>query len=358
VATCNVILDNTNSESEEMFTAKEQQALHADDEQDGDAVEVNMNLRGGKVLPELPKPKPKPTRADKAAEAAPPEAHTGASDEKKEKFQEIDYNVIAHLKRIPALLSVYDALMLVPELREALVKALLDPELYEVAMAKHRLFTNPLFVNEITFEEEDNVVDDGDHNRPLYIEGNIRVAHLRRILIDPGSAVNILPVRSLTRAGFTVDDLEPTDVVICGFDNNGTTTLGAITIKIQMSTFSFKVRFFVIEANTSYSALLGRPWIHKYRVVSSTLHQCLKFLDGYGTQQRIIGNLTPYTTQESYHADAKYYFPVDECKHQLGRAMPAADIVLKPGTSSASEVKSLCSPSMKKAATPSSRSDG
>ena len=199
------------------------------------------------MLPELPKPKPKPTRADKATEAAPPEAHTGASDEKKEKFQETNYNVIAHLKRIPALLSVYDALMLVLELREALVKALLDPELYEVAMAKHRLFTNPLFVNEITFEEEDNVVDDGDHNRPLYIEGNIGVAHLRRILIDPGSVVNILPVRSLTWAGFTVDDLEPTDVVICGFDNNGTTTLGAITVKIQMSTFSFKVRFFIIE---------------------------------------------------------------------------------------------------------------
>jgi len=49
-------------------------------------------------------------------------------------------------------------------------------------------------VNEITFEEEDKIVEDGDHNHPLYIEGNIGTAHLRRILIDPGSAVNILPV--------------------------------------------------------------------------------------------------------------------------------------------------------------------
>ena len=79
-------------------------------------------------------------------------------------------------------------------------------------------------------------------------------------------------------------------------------------MKIQMSTFSFKVRFYVIDANTSYSALLGRPWIHKYRVVPSTLHQCLKFLDGSKTQQRIIGNMSPYTIQEAYHADAKYFF--------------------------------------------------
>ncbi|XP_066391890.1 uncharacterized protein [Miscanthus floridulus] len=147
-------------------------------------------------------------------------------------------------------------------------------------MAKHHLINNPLFVNEITFDEEDEVIEDGDHNRPLYIEGNIGVAHLRRILIDPRSAVNILPLQSLTWAGFTVSDLEPTDVVICGFDNSRKATLGALTVKIQMSTLSFKVRFYVIDANTSYSALLGRPWIHKYHVVPSMLHQCLKFLDG------------------------------------------------------------------------------
>jgi hypothetical protein len=36
----------------------------------------------------------------------------------------VDYNVFAHLKSIPALLSVYDALLLVPELRQALIEAL------------------------------------------------------------------------------------------------------------------------------------------------------------------------------------------------------------------------------------------
>ena len=59
------------------------------------------------------------------------------------------------------------------------MKALQEPELYEVIMAKHRLVNNPLFVNEITFDEEDEVVEDGDHNRPLYVEGNVGAAHLR-----------------------------------------------------------------------------------------------------------------------------------------------------------------------------------
>jgi hypothetical protein len=111
-----------------------------------------------------------------------------------------------------------------------------------------------------------------------------------------------------------------------------------------MSTFSFKVRFFVIEANTSYSALLGWPWIHKYRVVPSTLHQCLKFLDGSGTQQRIIGNTNPYTIQESHHADAKYYFPVEDSDQKLGRTTPAVDVLVCPGVTSETKARHLIMP--------------
>jgi hypothetical protein len=220
--------------------------------------------------------------------------------------------VVAHLKRIPALLSVYDALLLVPELRQALIEALQKPEVYEIDMAKHNLLCNSVESNQIIFAEEDKVLECDDHNHPLYIEGNITSAHLRRILIDPGSAVNILLVRSLMRAGYTVDDLDSTKVVICGFNNQGTSALGSITVKIQMSSFSFKARFFVIDSNTSYSALLGRPWIHKYHVVPSTLHQCLKFLDNKGEQHQIAANPMPYSIHESHHADAKYYFSSSE----------------------------------------------
>jgi hypothetical protein len=223
MVTCSAVLaDNgaAGSNSEEVFITKEQEDLLTNDEQEGEQVEVNM--------------KSKPPRCDKAAEVNPQEATPGATIKKGDKLQDVEYNVLTHLKRIPALLSIYDALMLVPELWDALVQALLEPERYEVAMETHRLFTNPLFVNEITFDEEDNIVDDGDHNRPLYIEGNVGTTLLRRILVDPGSAVNIMPVRSLTPASFTVDDLEPTDVIICGFDNTGKVILGAVTPDVDV----------------------------------------------------------------------------------------------------------------------------
>ncbi|XP_062213734.1 uncharacterized protein LOC133914699 [Phragmites australis] len=353
VAPCNAITaseDEEDSNSGVAITPEEREALEAEaaSTEEGDMEEVHMNLRNGRELPEPVKlQRPRIEKADGLQREKLPtkEAKPSSSKALGNGDEGVEYNVIAHLKRIPALLSVYDALMLMPDLREALIKALQAPHVYETAMAKHRLLSILAEANEISFSEEDKMVETNNHNRPLYIEGNIGSAHLRRVLIDPGSAVNLLPIRSLTRAGYTMDDLEPTSVVICGYDSNGSKALGSITVKLQMSTFSFKVKFFVIEFVTSYSALLGRPWIHKYQVVPSTLHQCFKFMDNKGEQHRIIGNLFPYTVQEVHHADAKYFFPGTGGEERLGRSNPAADVVITPDpTSSSSEMEFLITP--------------
>jgi hypothetical protein len=141
-----------------------------------------MNLRSRKNLLELQKPQPKRDAKEDAPRTKDVTAQENTQDTPVNSGGEshkIDYNVVAHLKRIPALLSVYDALLLIPELRQALIKALEAPEVYEVTMAKHRLLCNASEVNEITFSEEDKLVQDDNHNRPLYIEGNIGTAHLR-----------------------------------------------------------------------------------------------------------------------------------------------------------------------------------
>jgi hypothetical protein len=86
-----------------------------------------MNLRTGKVLPDLQKPQPRigskehsPPAVDPAAQLDKHEVPVmGEQDPCK-----VDYNVVAHLKCILVLLSVYDALLLVLELHHALIKAL------------------------------------------------------------------------------------------------------------------------------------------------------------------------------------------------------------------------------------------
>ncbi|KAM1242915.1 hypothetical protein ACFX2G_035222 [Malus domestica] len=63
--------------------------------------------------------------------------------------------------------------------------------------------------------------------------------------------------------------------------------------------------FHVIDARTSYSLLLGRPWIHGNGVIPSTFHQCLKF---YREEVKVSqGDTKPFIEAESHFADAKFY---------------------------------------------------
>ena len=73
-----------------------------------------------------------------------------------------DYNVLAHLRKILALLSVFDALMMSQELRDLLINALQNPEKYQSHFAERRheesLCAETLYVNSrangVTFTEE------------------------------------------------------------------------------------------------------------------------------------------------------------------------------------------------------------
>lgn len=62
----------------------------------------------------------------------------------------------------------------------------------------------------------------------------------------------------------------------------------------------------VIDAKTSYNILLGRPWVHENRIVSSSYYQCLKYLEG-GIERKIVADDNPFTEVETHFADAKFY---------------------------------------------------
>ena len=53
--------------------------------------------------------------------------------------------------------------------------------------------------------------------------------------------------------------------------------VGRVTIKVHAGTISSPTEFWVLNSYSPYNAILGRPWLHKIRVVPSTLHQRLRF---------------------------------------------------------------------------------
>jgi len=140
----------------------------------------------------------------------------------------------------------------------------------------------------------------GKHDRSLYFTGykhsggsRIRVAHHA----PPGHAV----------LGNPTHRLSATQTTIYGFNANGTISMGKIKLKFQIGDLRSEVTCYVIDADTSYNLLLGRPWIHRHSVAPSTLHQVMKYIDRDGKVRTLIAERHPFKGIENYFTDSLLY---------------------------------------------------
>lgn len=92
--------------------------------------------------------------------------------------------------------------------------------------------------------------------------------------------------------------------------------MGAVTLPLRFGELVSQVKFYIIDADTSYKALIGRPWLHENNAVPSTLHQCLKYVKD-GKIKQINGDVRPFAAHEAGMKDAKYFMktPVKKATH-------------------------------------------
>ncbi|KAM2736350.1 hypothetical protein PS2_024064 [Malus domestica] len=129
----------------------------------------------------------------------------------------------------------------------------------------------------IHFTDEDLLLGSKPHNRPLFVSGYVREHKVSRMLVDGGSAINIMPKLTMTTIVIKVDELSLSRLLIQGFNQGGQRAMGMVRVEMTIGELKSSTIFHVIDARTFYGLLLGRPWIHANGVVPSTLHQCLKF---------------------------------------------------------------------------------
>ncbi|KAL0423644.1 UNVERIFIED_CONTAM: hypothetical protein Sradi_0899200 [Sesamum radiatum] len=78
----------------------------------------------------------------------------------------------------------------------------------------------------MTFTDEDLLLGSKPHNRPLFVTYYAREQKVNRILIDGGSAVNILPLRIMKELRISTDELTNSRLMIQGFNQGGQRALG------------------------------------------------------------------------------------------------------------------------------------
>ena len=105
---------------------------------------------------------------------------------------------------------------------------------------------------------------------------------VHRVLVDPGSAVDLLHLPAFKQMRVPLDHLSSASRVLLGFNEATTLTVGDIAFPVKASPITQQVLFLVVEDLGPYNAILGRAWLHAMKAVPSTYHQTISYLTASG----------------------------------------------------------------------------
>ncbi|XP_070017965.1 uncharacterized protein [Nicotiana sylvestris] len=155
-----------------------------------------------------------------------------------------DYSIVEQLRKMPAHISLLSLLIHSDEHRRALMKILNEAHV-----------PNKISVNHL--EKIANKIFEG--------------------LVDNGSSANICPFSTLNKLKVDDERIHKNSICVRGFDGGGKDSIGDIVLELTIGLVEFTMEFQVLDIAVSYNLLLGRPWIHAAKAVTSTLRQMVKF---------------------------------------------------------------------------------
>ena len=96
------------------------------------------------------------------------------------------------------------------------------------------------------------------HIKPLYVRTHLNGRPVSKVLIDNGSAVNVMPLRMLRALGRSNSDMIEIEVAMFTFTREVSKSLGILPIDITIGSKIALSIFFVIDSTANYNILLGR----------------------------------------------------------------------------------------------------
>ncbi|XP_030959044.1 uncharacterized protein LOC115980995 [Quercus lobata] len=141
----------------------------------------------------------------------------------------------------------------------------------------------------IGFSDEDKLGTLQPYDDALVVTLRIGGYDVKRVLVDQGSAVEVMYPDLYKGLKLKPEDLTAYDSPLVSFEGKTVTPKGMIRLLIQTDSDVVEVDFIVVEAYSPYTAIVARPWLHALGAVSSTLHQKVKY-PSEGRVKEVIGN--------------------------------------------------------------------
>ncbi|XP_065637606.1 uncharacterized protein LOC136070913 [Quercus suber] len=143
----------------------------------------------------------------------------------------------------------------------------------------------------LDFSEDDKKGTIQPHDDALVVTLRIGGYDVRRVMIDEGSAAEVMYPDLYKGLNLRPQDLTAYSSPLVSFEGRSVILMGMIRLLVQTGSDVVEVDFIVVDAFSLYTAILGRPWLHTLGVVSFTLHQKVKYPSG-GQVLEILGNQT------------------------------------------------------------------
>ena len=105
---------------------------------------------------------------------------------------------------------------------------------------------------------------------------------VHRVLVDPGSAADLLHLPAFKQMRVPLDHLGSAGRVLSGFNMATTLIVWDIAFPVRAGPVTQQVLFSVVEDLGPYNAILGRAWLHAMKAVPSTYHQTISYLTVFG----------------------------------------------------------------------------
>ena len=129
----------------------------------------------------------------------------------------------------------------------------------------------------IAFDDEDLEGTIQPHDDALVIAAWISGFLVKRVMIDQGSGADVMYLDLFKGLGLKNQDLAKYDSPLISFDGRVKIPQGQISLPISMEDKEVMATFIVVNSFSSYTTILGRPWIHAMGAIPSTLHMKVKF---------------------------------------------------------------------------------
>ena len=132
----------------------------------------------------------------------------------------------------------------------------------------------------ITFTEKDFKLRDYPHNDAMVITCNIGGYMVHNVLVDNGSAADILIAKAFVQMGFEEKDLRPSTSPLCGFGGRTIDAMGKAILTVcfgqGQNTRAEDIVFDIVDIGYPYNAIIGRATLNAFEAVIHSAYLAMK----------------------------------------------------------------------------------